>query len=172
MKFRIVESFKNVFDTKTMEKYVDEVWQLLVDSYSYLNEGFIVFSDKKYMIDNSYFWKLMIKNNEVKAVIIYKNRGNIRKSVAFGSKKGEFPYIVNMIISDLDRAIMEVSSKLEKNIIRHLGGYDSKYIIPNTEAEKIINKPIKPLDDGIHYTREFAGKTYTKMLIGTVTRNY
>ena len=61
----------------------------------------------------------------------------------------------------MERAWGEVSGAPE-HIARKMG----MPIIPNTEVERLINKPIRKHDDGEHYSRPIGGKEHTKMAVG------
>lgn len=61
----LVEHVENLSSSEAKEKYVDEVWQILQDSYKYCGgihgSGF---KSKQDMIDNVPFWKLQKKGGK------------------------------------------------------------------------------------------------------------
>jgi hypothetical protein len=81
----LVEHVENLSSSEAKEKYVDEVWQILQDSYKYCGgihgSGF---KSKQDMIDNVPFWKLQKKGGKIVACVMYKDKGG-RKMVALGS---------------------------------------------------------------------------------------
>lgn len=79
------ENYKNFILNKDMkEKYKNEVWDLIQDSYSAIGgikgSGF---SSPDDMIENIPFWKVYTKNNKVLMVVLYKEKSG-RKLVALG----------------------------------------------------------------------------------------
>ena len=110
----LTESFKNLIgyrDIKSKEKYVDEVWNILQESYKQIGgikgSGF---NSKEDMIDNIPFWKLFVYNNKVVAVVLYKDKEG-RKIVASGTNGSEIgkKKIIEIFKSDLFRSYGEKS---------------------------------------------------------------
>lgn len=110
----LTESFKNLIgyrDIKLKEKYVDEVWNILQESYKQIGgikgSGF---NSKEDMVNNIPFWKLFIYNNKVVSVILYKDKDG-RKSVASGTDGSEIgkKKIIEIFKSDLFRSYSEKS---------------------------------------------------------------
>ena len=86
----VLEAFENLigFDKdilKRKEKYVDDVWKILQDSYRKIGgikgSGF---NDEKDMMKKIWFWKLYKQQGRPVAVIMYKDREG-RKMVALGT---------------------------------------------------------------------------------------
>jgi len=85
--FLITERFVNALpkDEDLKEKYKDQVWKLLQDSYKSIGgikgSGFQSPDD---MVKSIPFWKMLVKDGVVELVIMYKDSGG-RKSVAIGT---------------------------------------------------------------------------------------
>ena len=170
MKFNVIltEAFKNIFTREEKEKYVDEVWDIFQEAYSYLEAGFLSFDSKEEMLDETFQWKLRFTDKKLVAVKVYKNNKGFRKSVATGSKDGYGYLAIEMALEDMKRSLFEISGKMETILIAKLpGGYKNEYIIPNTEVANLLKKDITLSDDGIHYSRMIGGSMHTKIMLGT-----
>lgn len=83
----LTERIDNLFidDIEKRKQYVDQIWSILQHSYAKIGgvkgSGF---NDKEDMIDNLPLWKVFRRGDEVKAVIIYKDKQG-RKSVSMGT---------------------------------------------------------------------------------------
>ena len=178
----VKENYKNLFDTEEKQKYADEVWDLIQNSYKPIGgikgNGF---KNKEDMINNISFWKLYIKDNKIIAVILYKDK-NGRKSVAGGtdgSADGKKQFI-KMKQDDLllKRSYSEVSDKVLSNIYRNTPDFIN-YVIPFNDVVSILNVPIKkPTSNDVYllkypelkdyfYMREINDEWITKIMIGT-----
>ena len=169
---KLNESFVNVLptDDNAKDKYIDEVWKILVDSYDYLGGPLKTRDD---IMGPKYFWKLVRRGGKITAAAIYKlSKTQGRKLVLCGKNydvKGSTADLFSIVKEDINladrNAWMEVSDKMEDRI-RGMG-----YIpLPNTVAEKILAKLGKKLDslddDGEHYTRKIGGQLHTKVMFG------
>ena len=167
----LTEKYINVFNPNDKQKYVDEVWNVLQRSYAPIG-GFLSASNKNELIDDSWLWKIVKKDNKIKAVSIYKDKFG-RKSIASGTDGSvEGREYVKQIMRDNMKfsntnAWAEVSGAPEYLLLK-FGGKK----IPNKYAAKITGKQIISLnDDGFHYTRMIAGEPHEKIIIGNVDFN-
>jgi len=170
MKFKdfIDETIINLFD-KEKEEYKDIVWELLISSYSSIGgikgSGF---ESKEAMIKRIKMWKLAKKNNKIVAGILYKDKNDIRKSVAIftdGSKEGKVE-LAKMLKDDFSRSSIEVSHDLLKFIERKMPIILKKYVIDTKYVSDILGKDIKIIDDK-KYERDINGTKVIKMMLGT-----
>ncbi len=169
MRFKefLIETYINVIRPKDKQKYASQVWDILQNSYASLPGGFATAATIDELIEKSWMWKLVKKDDKIVAVQIYKDQYG-RKGIAGGTDgsstgKAELNKIV---ISDikLNRSWAEVSGAPE-HIMTKFGASP----IPNILAAKLTGKEILSLnDDGFHYTRLIAGKPYEKIIFGTV----
>lgn len=169
MRFKefLIETYINVMNPEDKQKYASQVWDILQNSYASLPGGFATAATVDELIEKSWMWKLVKKDDKIVAVQIYKDQYG-RKGIAGGTDgsstgKAELNKIV---ISDikLNRSWAEVSGAPER-IMTKFGASP----IPNILAAKLTGKEILSLnDDGFHYTRLIAGKPYEKIIFGTV----
>jgi len=120
------------------------------------------------MVNNIKLWKLAKDNGKIVAGILYKDKHNIRKTVAIftdGTKKGKEKF-KNMIKDDFERASIEVSHDLLKYIQRNLTSLVKKYAIPSDKVSNILGKDIKIIDK-YRYERDINGTKIIKMMLGT-----
>lgn len=169
MRFKefLIETYINVIRPKDKRKYASQVWDILQNSYASLPGGFATAATIDELIEKSWMWKLVKKNDKIVAVQIYKDQYG-RKGIAGGTDGSYTGKIeLNKIIIDdikLNRSWAEVSGAPE-HIMTKLGASP----IPNTLAATLTGKEILSLnDDGFHYTRLIAGKPYEKIIFGTV----
>ena len=187
MSFRefLSESYLNYFthDKEKREMVVDEVWEILQDSYRPIGgihgSGF---KSKQDMVENIPFWKLVRKNGKIVTVVCYKDT-NGRKLVAAGtngSTEGR-DGLARIIMDDLkrERAYMELSDKLLRFITRVMGVENLKrFLLSPKDYSKISGNEIFPVepDDpeirsnpelkGFFYKREIGGDLHTKVAMG------
>ena len=172
----LVEHVENPSSVEAKKKYVDEVWQILQDSYKYCGgihgSGF---KSKQDMIDNIPFWKLQKKGGKIVACVMYKDKGG-RKMVALGSdgspegKKAVRQFIFDDIKHQ--RAYGEVSDAVQRFIIKHLTEDEiEKYFVPAERVEAILHKPVKPTGK-FTYTREIGGHEHEKMMYGVPGKGF
>lgn len=131
----LVESFKNLFTSEEKEKWAEQAFKQLQDTYAAIGgihgSGFSSVEDFK---KNIPFWKLSVKGNKILAAAFYKDRGG-RKRVAVsqdGTKEGKAA-LAQMMIDDLrqGRSYGE-SSGGSLGFLVKLIGYDEvkKHAIP------------------------------------------
>jgi len=171
MKFKEIfyESIINLFTKEEKSQYVDEIWDLLQESYKSIGgikgSGF---QSKNDMIDKIKLWKVVKKNNKILAGLLYKDRHDLRKTVGVftdGSKEGKRE-LEKLLKDDLDRSLIEVSHSLMKFMERKMPSLVKKYVKTTDEAREILQKEIKPIDD-THYERDINGTKIIKMMLGT-----
>lgn len=193
----ISESFVNAVAGKSDElelkkKYVDQVWDILQDSYKDIGgikgSGF---ESKDAMIKKIPFWKLAVKDGVVHAVILYKDKGG-RKSVAMGVNGSDFSKkkVKDMLASDIKRSYGEKSKGALGALLKTVP-WDilQQYIKTPAEAQKILgaDDEVVPVtqtkdnipEDGVKtlekfpelwkyaYTREIGGKPVFKVMLGS-----
>jgi hypothetical protein len=161
----LLERFVNLFSKQEMQKYIDEIWDILQRSYRPIG-GFLTASSKEDLINKAGMIKAVRKDGRLVAVKVYKDsRG--RKSIAAGtdgSQEGK-EWLKKMFQEDVkfSRAWGEFSGAAEHLMLKY-GGVP----IPNELAGEILGKKILKLSsDGFHYTREINGEPHEKILIGT-----
>ena len=157
------EAYINLLKKEEKEKYVDIVWDILQKSYAPLG-GYKSVASKDELINDSFLWKLIKKDNKIITVAIYKDKFG-RKGMGKGSdgsvegKRG----LIKIIEEDikLNRSWGEVSGKLAEIMIEK-----GAIPVPNTMAAKITGKNIISLNpDGYHYTRMIGGQPHEKIIV-------
>jgi hypothetical protein len=195
MKFKtyIKEGYSNfignepdVLDKKL--KWADQVWDMLQAAYDDIGgikgSGF---QDKNDMIQNIPFWKIFYRGEQLIAVVLYKDT-NGRKLVALGTDKSKQ---AKKILSDIFKNALKVSygeysGKLLNLIIKGVS-YErlEPYLLEPIYVQKLLDKQIAPPDPEklnamdletynkfpkLHkyfYMRDFNGKSYLKICLGT-----
>lgn len=176
----ILEHFITAFedDKDIKERYINQVWNILQNSYKELG-GLFGFSDEKDLLKSNNIWKLVRRNeNIITAVAIYKTRMGGRKLVAGGSDgtaqgKHDFYTICYEDVKMVDRkAWAEVSGALEGIYLFKYGGVP----LPIEVAEPIINKMgqkvLKVSADKFHYNRIIGNEPMEKIMFGNVPEQY
>lgn len=165
----LAEAYRNLFTDSDKEKYIDIVWDMLQASYESCGglktKGL---ESKAGLVANTPMWKLWIKDEKVKIVLCYKEKGG-RKIVAIGTDgTGESKRQLAKIMSEeFARSYIEVSDSLEAFLKKNLFDLVEKYKIPTEEVPNIIHNKITPLSDGYHYTRNINGEQIEKLMLGT-----
>lgn len=174
----LLESYVNLIDDSNKLKYIDQVWEILQDSYA--SQGGIKgkgFSNKQDMIENIQFWKLFTKNDIVYCCVLYKFKDGIRKTVALGINRDpehinvSRKYMHQMLKQEFTRSLMEVSGQLVQYLKKNFKDLVYKYSIPVEKVSGIINKEITPIDSFL-YSRNINGHEEVKQLIGTINKKY
>ena len=168
----INERFLNLTKRQEKERYLDEVWDILELSYSYI--GGIKGNTKENLIDNSGLWKLIKKDDKIVAVSIYKKAPTDdyedRKGILLGSDGSSVGklWLKKIIDEDIlfDRSWGEVSGKMEL-LMQRLG-----YKFNSNKYAKLLfpDKEIELDDDGIHYYRLIDGEKIKKVLVGNLDK--
>ena len=108
--------------------------------------------------------KAVRRNGKISAVNLYKKQHG-RKSVGSGtdgSEQGKKDWRKTSLEDhEQKRAWGEFSGAAE-----HLTKKIGMPVIPSNRAGKLLNKQIKPHDDGEHYEREIGGHMHTKIMMG------
>lgn len=167
----IMEHFVNIFidkDDAKVQKYKDEVWDILQASYASIG-GLFGIDTVNDLIKDTDFWKLCTKNNKVVACAIYSVKRGGRKLVCGGTNqtpegKQWFYKILDEDIKFSHReSWAEVSDKLEHVMIKKLGAIP----VPSNVAKKIMydKEFIAYNPDGYHYTRNIAGHEHEKIMV-------
>ena len=168
---QVNERFVNAHDPKEMEKYADEVWDILQKSYAYCG-GLLGMNSVKQLIDESDMWKMVRRNGKINCVVVYSYKRGGRK-MCYGGTDGtpdgkvDFFKIMQEDINLKDRkAWAEVSEKME-----HLYLKNGAVPIPANIAKIIMadKEFISYEPDGYHYTRYIGGIAATKMMVGNFT---
>lgn len=146
------ERFLNLIRNKDMkEKYKHEVWDLLQQAYAPIGgikgNGF----ESVDSIVNIPFWKLVVRDGVVHAVVLYKDKEG-RKSVAMGSDGSEYgkQRMLSIIKDDTlqGRAYTELSKGALATKMK-LVPWDilESFMMTPQEVQQLSTKPIIPLDD-------------------------
>lgn len=177
MKFNdfLFESYVNIFNDSDKKLYVDTVWKMLYDSYKEIGglkgSGY---SSKEDMIQNIPFWKIIKKDNEIKAVIMYKDKKG-RKLVALATDQSPEAKILitKTMREEFTRSYFEISHGLRSFIMKKLPDLYKRFLIRVDDAiEKglLDSNEITKIDE---YTYDrLIGKTHIeKNMLGTPNLN-
>ena len=161
----IFERIINLHKDDNKDKYGDEVWAILQQSYVKAG-GFKSASSLEELKNKTGLWKMIIRDDKITAVDLYKDQfGN--KSIAIGcdgtsSGKADVMTLLKDNIK-YGRSWSEVSGVIE-HLMHKLGAPK----IPACFAQYLIKKNILSIDaDGYHYTRLIDGHPHTKIMCGT-----
>lgn len=163
----ITERVLNLFDRPSKERMADKVWAMLQHSYGNLPGGFATASTIEELIKKSSLWKVVVRNGEPTAAILYKDQFG-RKGIAScqdGSKQGIRDYMmIRNADTALDRSWAEVSGKPEAVMAK-----SGAKKIPAKFAHILTKKNILSYNpDGYHYTRLINGHPHEKVIYGAV----
>jgi hypothetical protein len=189
----ISETYSNFIGSSdiTLEnkkKWADRVWGMLQRAYEDIGgikgSGFL---NKEDMIDNIPFWKIFHRGEHLIAVVMYKDaRG--RKLVATGTDRSQQSkkILSNIFKEALKVSYGEYSGKLLSAIVKNVS-YEKlePYLLDPLYVKKLLDKEIYPPDPEklnlidletynkfprLHkyfYMRDFNGKSYLKICLGT-----
>lgn len=170
------ETIDNLFqnDVEKRRKYAPQVFDILQKSYAAIGgihgSGF---KDPQDMIDNLPMWKLFRRGDEVKLVIMYKDRGG-RKMVAMGTDGSkEAKAELSKQISDeatSGRAFGEISGPLLGFYRKILGNEFENILIPYEKVIQVLKKEheagtIKQVGE-YEYDRQIGDHWHTKVMVG------
>lgn len=163
------KTFTRTLDNKSdMQRYLDQVWLLLVDSYEKVTGG-LHYSSPQSLLEDTQRWRLVIHYGRVIAVTIYKaKRGWKLVAMAKCKANGERARraLKRLIQADLPRCWMELSERAEDFVIGYCGGH--KFVVHASLATNLLDKSVSPaLADGFHYKRIVAGVLKAKVIVGT-----
>lgn len=170
------------------QKWVDRVWDMLQSAYDDIGgikgSGF---TDKQDMIDNIPFWKIFHRGDKLIAVVMYKDT-NGRKLVALGTDKSSAAkkILSNIFKEALNVSYGEYSGKLLNSIVKNVS-YErlEPFLLEPIYVAKLLDKQIyPPIPEKLNavdaetynkfpklhkyfYMRDFAGKSYLKICLGT-----
>ena len=188
MKFKqfISERFLNLFDAdlSERERYAEDVFELLQDSYSYIGgikgSGFESAQD---MIELIPLWKLVRLNDEIVAAALYKDiEGRKRVEIASDGTPEAKKRLAEIVKDDMkqSRAYGEISGSSVGFSKRQVSDF-VQFVITPEEASKIINNeeiryPVSKDDPEVikhpeladyFYQRNIGGEWKTKIMTGT-----
>lgn len=166
--YLIQERVINLHNKSDIEKYIDDIWDIMQLTYKPLG-GFLTANSKEELVNKVDFAKVIRKNNKIVAAALYKDKYG-RKAIAKGFDGTEIGKdAVKMIYKEdveQNRSWGEFSGGAEKLMLKN-GGIP----LPNTLAKDILQKPIISLNpDGFHYTREINGEPHEKIIIGSIKK--
>lgn len=192
----ITERYVNAvgFDDQAMaikRKYMDQAWDILQQSYAPIGgikgRGF---ENPEAMLSLP-MWKMGVKDGELKAVIMYKDKGG-RKSVAMGTDGSEqsTEYVNDIFRNEIRRSYGEKSKSALGKMMK-LVPWDilQSFVVPPEEVKNVLPEDeiiaIKDLDKSewptdaqitlnkypelidYGYLRELGGNLTFKVMIGT-----
>lgn len=164
----LFEHIVNCHTKNDMEKYKDEVWNMLQESYKYCG-GIAGVESVDDIINDSTLWKLTRRTDKITAVIIYSNKRSGRKICCIaqdGSEQGK---------KDLKKMLKEDGMFVDRETWGEFSGAAASTAlnqgmmqIPSDIAEIIMvgKKFIDKKEDGYFYTREIGGKQHIKIMLG------
>lgn len=162
----INEHFVTCFEPAEMEKWLDQVWNMLEEAYKYC--GGVKGITKEALIPESDLWKLVKRGNKLTAAVLYTMKRGGRKAcymASDGTKQGK---------DDLDMIIFEDAKMTDRDAWTEVSGRAIKVFlrnghlpVPNTVAREIMkDKEFDELkDDGWFYTRKIGGEPKTKIMV-------
>ena len=165
----LIEKFQNLFKSEDKEKYKDQVWEKLQKAYEDIGgikgSGF---ASKEDMINKIPFWKISVKNDNIVAGILYKDKGYRKAVVAFtdGSSEGKNK-LKEILKAEFSRSNIEISHKLLKFYEKTFPELLKKYSVSTKDVEKILDDEIEIIDD-IYYYREINGEKIKKRMVGAL----
>lgn len=187
----IKEGYSNFIGAKSVpdkQKWADRVWDMLQAAYDDIGgikgSGF---SNKEDMINNIPFWKIFHRGEKLIAVVLYKDT-NGRKLVALGTDKSAAAkkILSNIFKEALKVSYGEYSGKLLNTIVKGVS-YEKlePFLLDPIYVQKLLDKEIYPPNPKklnmmdaetynrfprLHkyfYMRDFGGKSYLKICLGT-----
>lgn len=140
----ISERFVNAInDDELKNKYKDQVWDILQQSYAAIGgikgSGFGSPDD---MVEKIPFWKMVIKNGRVHAVVMYKDSGG-RKSVAVGADGSDYAmkHLTDIFEQDIFRSFGEKSKAALGKIMKTVPwSILQDYTLTPQEAKRALRK--------------------------------
>ena len=152
-------------------KHINNVWDLLEDGYQDVKGG-LFFKSKEELLKTTAQWKVIMLNNKIIAVTIYKAKKGLKLVAMTVSKANEYKKIAvtalaKLIKKDLKTCWMELSENAEKFVMKFAG----EYVVQNSLVSQIIEKDVTLSDDGIHYFRTIKNINKEKILLGTPVFN-
>ncbi len=151
-----------------MRYYLEQVWQLLQDSYADVPGG-LHFASRQQLLETTVRWKLVLQDKQLLAVTVYKAKKGL-KLVAMGINQGLQALgkaaLILIIKQDLPSCWMELSEKAERFVLKYCDGHN--YIIHSSLVAQLLDKPITPHDaDSYHYCRFVQQLMKVKIALGS-----
>ena len=148
-------------------RHINAVWELLEEGYREVKGG-LFFSSKEDLLQTTAQWKVVVLNNTVIAVSIYKAKKGLKLvamtvSKAAAYKKIAVQALVKLIKKDLKSCWMELSEGAERFVMR----FAKEYVVSNSKVASIIEKDVVLSSDGLHYVRTIQNIQKEKILLGT-----
>jgi hypothetical protein len=143
--------------------YAAQIWAMINHTYKDLGLPHAGINELLHSVG---LWEVEIEDNKVIAGVLYRNFHGSKLRLIFHDSTFEGKTAVKALVKKKivnSRGYWgEFSNPLE-NVILKMNGE----MIPNTEAEKILDQKIDRLDDdGYHYYRFIDGQLRRKVLIG------
>ena len=172
-----LEHYITAFDIDEKEPYIDDVWDILQQSYKNIG-GLKGMNGPEDLLDDNIIIKLVRKGGKIVACNVYNTKQGGRKLIAGGTDgsddgKKAFYDMSKEEVKRLERnAWAEISGSMEGIYLFKLGAVP----VPVEIAKKILDdkgKEILSVDpDGFHYVREIDGKPFEKIMFGNVPPKY
>ena len=170
---QLFETIDNLFDNDTEQRaqYAQQVYDMIQKSYA--SQGGMKgsgFDSPKDMINSIPMWKLYRTGNDVKAVMMYKDRGG-RKRVAIatdGSQSGKV-MLFQMLKDEAktQRAFVELSGRSLAVHKKLLGDKLNDLLVPAKKVQSVLpDDEIKTTDDPHTYSRNINGEWVEKVMLG------
>lgn len=174
----LIERVLNLHTQDEKSKYVDDVWDMLQNSYKKLG-GFKTALDKQELLSFPGYWKIVKRGDKITAVNIYRKSPKTTNYKVIASatetqvdpktgenratKQGLADYnMLNKADVKMQRSWAEVSGPAEV-MMKRMGAKP----VPNKYAALLTDKEILELNpDGYHYTRLIQGKPHEKVIYG------
>jgi|GEM_PF-1815286 len=152
-KKNLFEGYKNFIGPDSRDKkelWVDEVWDILQQSYESLGgikgSGF---RSKQDMINNIPFWKLYTRAGKLVAVAMYKDKSG-RKAVAIGTDGSDLGkrIVGDIFKSSLGVSYGEKSGPALATMMKSVSWEELRpFLFTPKEVEKITRKKVIPIED-------------------------
>lgn len=162
---RLIEFTKSLTQPEKHD-YAKQIWSLINNTYADLG---LPHTDIQQLLDSAGLWQVEIIQDKIIAGVLYRPLHGNKLRLIFHNGTSEGKSAVKTLVKNKIVANNgywgEFSDPLESVIIK-MGGK----MIPNTDAENILNQKIDKLDnDGYHYYRFAGGQLRRKVLIGHPT---
>jgi hypothetical protein len=167
----LTETIDNYFKPEQKKKYSQQIYELLQKSYEKVGglqgSGFRSAED---MIKNIPMWKVFRRGDEVKAVMMYKDKGG-RKRVAIGTDgSDDGKNMLKKMLQDeykSGRSFGEVSDSSLRFIQRLFSEAEmKKFTVPFDVVQKTLKgKELKDVN-GYSYKRKIGGEWHEKIMLG------
>ena len=154
--------------SKDMQRYIAQVWLILVDSYAQVNGG-LHYDSPEELIDDTQRWRLVVRHGQVIAVTLFKAKRGwklVAMATCRNQKERARIALKRLIQADLSRCWMELSERAEAFVLKHCGGHH--FVVHASLAADLLGKPVKmQVAGGFHYQREVCGFLKSKVIVGT-----